>query len=269
MNLIDEMQTYRGVILNESFNRRPLRIIPEPTQHQPSYFLVKLGVKELGSFWPSAKMPGRWECESFVGGRGLMGLSTITAVIDVFYDDANISNRPDVSEVLAKNNMSEDASDYLPSFINEKMDNKKTAALKKKEHQLTLAIRAKQKNKWGSIKESVPTGSMPLGNGGERIITSHSGDKFRVPSEKEVIEYRNAVKNKDWDKVQNFEENWELIDESKVTPGPFSKKGKLKEGYEGNDYSSGWTDAIKEAADYVSGAGYPLLADELKDNLLD
>jgi hypothetical protein len=104
----------------------------------------------------------------------------------------------------------------------------KTEVLKKKEHQLTFAIRAKQKNKWGSIKESVPTGSMPLGNGGERIITSHSGDKFRVPSEKEVIEYRNAVKNKDWDKVQNFEENWELIDESKVTPGPFSKKGKLK-----------------------------------------
>jgi hypothetical protein len=32
---------------------------------------------------------------------------------------------------------------------------KKTEALKKKEHQLEFAIRAKQKNKWGKIKESI------------------------------------------------------------------------------------------------------------------
>ena len=49
--------------------------------------------------------------------------------------------------------------------------------------------------------------------GGTEIhVHSHSGDDYIAPNQKEVDDYRAAVKAKDWKKVLHYEETWDSED---------------------------------------------------------
>ncbi len=77
-------------------------------------------------------------------------------------------------------------------------------------------------------------GSAPVkDNDKRRFLITHSGDEMVAPNIEAVKEYRQAVKDKDWDKVQKFEEEWEpytRVSESwdKKMNTPASKKGMFK-----------------------------------------
>jgi hypothetical protein len=89
---------------------------------------------------------------------------------------------------------------------------KKTESLKKREKQVTFAIRAKQKNKWGNIKESQLSVKKCKNCGDE----CKPGDTF---CSKECRKEYVSTKGKKKAIGENIH----------VTPGPFSKNGKIDE----------------------------------------
>ena len=51
----------------------------------------------------------------------------------------------------------------------------------------------------------------------ERVqFTTHSGDEYYAPNKAALDSYRAAVKNKDWNKVQHYEETWTSLDSIKA-----------------------------------------------------
>jgi hypothetical protein len=166
MTVVEEMTAYRNALLNESFSEslggRDYIIRYEPdSERNPMYVKDSIGEDET---------PNKMLAYKFTKSDAIKIAHKLHEYDDIY--NIKIIHTLDESWDEKMHTAEKDKGKFKGWTLSElkaelakcKKNPNKTEALKKKEHQLSFAIRAKQKNKWGSIKESEEEDTTPDSN---------------------------------------------------------------------------------------------------------